>query len=166
MTFYLIDQISGCTDPSLVECTGYDFCCPAGEACSLDANGNAQCGGVSVGNGNGNGSSTTTTPVGNPATTTTPVGNPLPTTTPLNNVPGTTTTPQFTVINTNTLGNGNGGMTITNLPATTPLETTNPSSKTTDNSGNSGSQGGAGRLDVGVGAAVCVFATLVGAMVF
>lgn len=42
------NQISGCTDPSLVECPGYDFCCPAGQTCYRDAVGNAQCGGVAI----------------------------------------------------------------------------------------------------------------------
>lgn len=158
MTFRLIDQISGCTDPSLVDCgPGFDFCCPAGEACSLDANGNAQCGGMNVGSGNGNG--TTTTPTGNITTTTS------------NDFTTTTSSPQFTVINTNTLGNGNGGVTTTTTPltTTTPHTTTSPTSvfgsKSTTSSVISGSQGGAGRFEVGVGAAVCVFAALVGAMV-
>jgi hypothetical protein len=56
------NQISGCTDPTLVECGGsYDFCCPIGEACGLDANNNAECGGVVIGTGNGTGNGNGTT---------------------------------------------------------------------------------------------------------
>ena len=47
---YLISQCSigtasGCADPTTVECDGFDFCCPTGLACSLDANNEPLCGG-------------------------------------------------------------------------------------------------------------------------
>lgn len=89
---YTIGSGGGCTDSSLVSCSGFDFCCAAGETCSLDANGNAQCNGVATGNGDGGGNDNSDS--GTTTTTTTTYYNP-PT--------GTTSTAQFTVVNTNTV---------------------------------------------------------------
>jgi len=57
-------QISGCTDNTLAPCKGYDFCCPLGNDCSLDGNGNAQCNGITIGNGN---EETTISPITTPS---------------------------------------------------------------------------------------------------
>ncbi|KAG8837467.1 hypothetical protein FRC18_009204 [Serendipita sp. 400] len=38
----------GCNDPNLVECAGETFCCPSGETCGRDPNGNATCNGQSA----------------------------------------------------------------------------------------------------------------------
>jgi hypothetical protein len=105
------NQISGCTDPTLVECgAGYDFCCPAGQACGRDANGNAECGGIVIGNGNGN--ANTNTAVVTPTFTT-------PHLTQLNTgLPGTTTNAgngAFSIFNSFTSSLHNGGD-----PTTTP----------------------------------------------
>lgn len=144
------DQISGCTDAGYVECSGYDFCCPAGQACSLDANNNAQCNGVSIGNGNVNTPPPAVGSSSNPAAP--PVSSPI--TTP---VAGGSTSINF------------GGVATTTPFYTLPTTTANASPTTTTRSVNNGNTGGAplsnsasgrfgcGRMRVGV-----VIVTLLG----